>query len=45
MFDQKPILIGRVFIYDETMNVARSAPQGAHYQADVIDLHDPLNGN
>ncbi len=32
-----PLLVGSS-IPDEAMDVVRSAPQGAHYHADVIDL-------
>ncbi len=31
-------------IQDEAMDVARSAPQGAHYHADVMALQSPLGG-
>ncbi len=38
MFEQQPILAGRISIQDEAMDVARCAPQGAHCHADVIYL-------
>ncbi len=38
VFEQQPILVGRISIQDEDMDVVRFAPQGAHYHADVIYL-------
>ncbi len=38
VFEQQRILVCRISIQDEAMDVARSAPQGAHYYADVIYL-------
>ncbi len=38
MFEELPILVVGFSIQDEDMDVDRSAPQGAHYHADDINL-------
>ncbi len=36
--EHRPIKKGGFFIQDEAIDIARSASQGAHYHADVINL-------